>query len=181
MISLPLVEILLLSLGLGVDAFSVALAAGAQGFTSGRVFRLSWHFGLFQFVMPIIGWGFGKFLSTGIGCFGNWAVFLLLIGIGGKMLSEGIKDTPINIPDLSRGWSLLSLSIGTSLDALGVGFGFGLVGYAILKPAIFIGVVCAGMTIIGLYLGAQLYKRLGHRAMIFGGLILIAIGIKTIL
>jgi putative Mn2+ efflux pump MntP len=180
-ISLPLAEILLLSVGLGFDAFSVALAAGAQGFTSGRVLRLSWYFGLFQFMMPIVGWGFGKFLSTGIGCVGIWAVFLLLIGIGVKMLREGIKDAPINIPDLSRGWNLLSLSIGTSLDALGVGFGFGLIGYAILKPAIVIGVVCAGMTIVGLYLGVRLYERFGHRAMILGGLILIGIGIKTIL
>lgn len=181
MISLPLAEILLISVGLGFDAFSVALAAGAQGFTPRRVFRLGWHFGLFQFMMPIVGWGFGKFLSINIGCFGNWAVFLLLIGIGGKILSEGIKDAPMDIPDLSRGWNLVSLSIGTSLDALGVGFAFGLVGYTILRPAIIIGVVCACMTITGLYFGVRLYERLGHRAMVLGGLILIAIGVKTIL
>lgn len=181
MISLPFIEILLVSIGLGFDAFSVALAAGAQGFTLRRIFRLGWHFGLFQFIMPIVSWGFGRFLSTWVGCFGNWAVFLLFVGIGGKMLSEGMKNAPVNIPDLSRGWNLVFLSIGTSLDALGVGFAYGLVGYAIIRPAVIIGIVCAGMTIGGLYLGMRLYEKFGHRAMILGGLILIAIGVKTIL
>jgi putative Mn2+ efflux pump MntP len=180
-ISLPFTEILLISIALGFDAFSVALAAGAQGFTLRRIFRLSWHFGLFQFMMPIVGWGLGKFLSTWIGFFGNWAVFILLIGIGGKMLSEGMKNTPINIHDLFRGWNLIILSVGTSLDALGVGFAYGLIGYSIIRPAVIIGIVCAGMTIIGLYLGVRLYEKFGHRSMLLGGLILIAIGVKTIL
>jgi len=180
-ISPPFSEILLISIALGFDAFSVALAAGAQGFTPRRIFRLGWHFGLFQFMMSIMGWGFGRFLSTWIGCFGNWVVFLLLIGIGGKMLSEGIKDVPVNILDISKGWNLIILSVVTSLDALGVGFAFGVVDYAIVNPVAIIGIVCIGMTVVGLYLGVLLFEKIGHRAMILGGLILIAIGMKTIL
>jgi putative Mn2+ efflux pump MntP len=178
--SLPLYEVLIISIGLGSDAFSVALAAGAQGFAVKRVFRLSWHFGSFQFMMPIIGWGLGEIISQWIGRFANWVMFALLIVIGGKMIWEGIKDTPKEIPDLSRGWTLVILSVATSLDALGVGFGFGLLGYAILKPAIIVGVVCSMMTVIGLYLGAILYDKLGRRAIIIGGIILIGIGIKMI-
>jgi manganese efflux pump family protein len=178
--TIPLIEIILLSLGLSADAFSVALASGAQGFAPRRIFRLSWHFGLFQFLMPLIGWFGGECLARYIGNFGQWIVLALLTIIGSKMIYDGFKIYPDNPPDLSRGWKLVALSIGTSLDALGVGFGLGLVGVTIIKPAIIIGVICGGMTIIGLYLGVGLYKRLGHRAMILGGLILIAIGFKMV-
>jgi manganese efflux pump family protein len=181
MTHLPLAEILLISLGLALDAFSVALASGAQGFTKRRVFRLAFHFGLFQFIMPIIGWSIGDILSKYIGAFGQWLVFLMLTSIGIKMLIEGLKKAPESIPDLSKGWKLVSLSIGTSLDALGVGFGFGLLEVSIVGPATLIGIICAAMTILGLYLGVRLYKLLGHRAMLAGGLILIAIGVKMVI
>ena len=176
--SVPLIEILLISLGLSADAFSVALAAGAQGFTGRRIFRLSWHFGLFQFMMPIMGWALGDVMSHYIGDNGKWIVLVMLVLIGGKMIFEGLKNAPQDLPDLSRGWSLVALSVGTSIDALGVGLGFGLLNVLILKPAAIIGIICALVTIVGLYLGVRLYRALGHRAVIIGGLILIAIGIK---
>lgn len=173
-------EILLLSVALGFDAFSVALSSGAQGFKPRRIFRLGWHFGLFQFLMPLLGWGFGEYLARWLGSYGKWIVFAILLIIGGKMLWEGFKEKPQNIPDLSRGWKMVSLSIGTSLDAFGVGFGLGLLDYYILKPAIIIGLVCIAMTVTGLYLGVKLYDKLGHRAIILGGIILIGIGIRSI-
>jgi putative Mn2+ efflux pump MntP len=176
-----LIEILLISVGLSLDAFSVALAAGAQGFKPRRVFRLSWHFGLFQFFMPVIGWAAGELIAQYTGRLGPWAIFLLMLGIGAKMISEGLKSSPKNIPDLSKGWNLVSLSFGTSFDALGVGFGFGLLNYDIIKPAVIIGLVCAMITIIGLYFGTKLYARLGHKALILGGMILIGIGVKFLI
>lgn len=172
------IETFLISIALGFDAFSVALASGSHGFYPRRVFRLGWHFGLFQFVMPIIGWSVGEAVARWLGTFGGLAVFGLLLIIGGKMLWEGLKAAPENIPDLSRGWNLITMAIGTSIDALGVGFGFGLLGYDIIKPAFMIGVVCFGMTVAGLYLGVMLYEKLKHRAITLGGLILIGIGIK---
>jgi len=178
---IPLLEILMISLGLGFDAFSVALASGAQGFTPRRIFRLAWHFGLFQFMMPLIGWGLGDLISKFIGEWGQWFVFILLVMIGIKMFWEGFKKAPEDMPDLSKGWRLITLSIGTSLDALAVGFGFGLLDAAIIIPAAIIGLVCAAMTIVGLYLGVRLYRKLGRRAMILGGVILIAIGIKMVI
>lgn len=175
-----LAEIFMISLGLGADAFSVALASGAQGFAPRRVFRLSWHFGLFQFLMPVIGWFGGDALSRHIGTAGSWIVLVLLAGIGAKMIYEGLRGDFEQMSDLSKGWKLVSLSIGTSLDALAVGFGMGLMGISIYKPAMIIGLTCAAMTIIGLYLGVCLYKHLGQRAMILGGVILVVIGIKMV-
>ncbi len=180
MSSPPLIEIVLISIALGFDAFSVALASGAHGFDPRRVFRLSWHFGLFQFAMPIIGWSVGEVLARWLSTYGGWIVFGMLLIIGGKMLYEGLKSAPENIPDLSRGWSLISMSIGTSIDALAIGFGFGLLNYEILKPATMIGVICAAMTAAGLYLGVKLYDKLKHRAIILGGIILIGIGVKSL-
>jgi putative Mn2+ efflux pump MntP len=178
--SILFLEILLISISLGFDAFSVALASGAPGFTSRRAFRMSWHFGLFQFMMPIIGWGLGDMIASLIGKYAVWVVFCLLLVIGGKMIIEGVKAKPKKIPDLSRGWNLITLSIATSIDALGVGVGFGVLGYQILIPALIIGVTCGIMTVAGLYLGVRLYARLKHRTIILGGIILIAIGIKML-
>jgi putative Mn2+ efflux pump MntP len=178
--SIPFVEVILISLGLSADAFSVALASGAQGFVPRRIFRLSWHFGLFQFLMPVIGWFGGEALAGSIGHLGKVVVLLILSAIGVKMIYEGLKPASFEPPDLSRGWKLVALSFGTSIDALGVGFGFGILGSQIWGPALMIGLICAAMTAVGLYLGACLYCRLGHKALIPGGLILVAIGIKMI-
>lgn len=181
MSTLPLIENLLIALALAADAFSVSLAAGAQGFRPRRVFRLSWHFGLFQFMMPVIGWFGGDMAARIVGRAGPWIVLALLAGIGVKMIVDGIKDAPRELPDLSRGWKMVMLSIATSIDALGVGFGFGLLDIPVWRPAIVIGMVCSIMTIIGLYLGVRMYCIIGHRALIIGGVILIGIGIKTVL
>lgn len=178
---MPLYEIVLIAIGLGSDAFSVALAAGAQGFTPRRIFRLAWHFGLFQFLMPIIGWLIGETAAGYIGGYGRWLLLALLAGIGIRMIIDGRKETPEAIPDLSRGLKMVGLAISTSLDALGVGFGFGLLEISIWKPAAIIGVICMIMTTAGLYLGVRLYRYLGQRAMIIGGVILIAIGLKMVL
>jgi len=116
-----------------------------------------------------------------VGRAGPWIVLVLLAGIGIKMIIDGIKDAPKDLPDLSRGWKMVTLSIATSIDALAVGFGFGLLDIPVFRPAIIIGVVCSIMTIFGLYLGVRIYRRIGHRALIIGGVILIGIGIKMII
>ncbi len=180
MSALPLIENLLIALGLAADAFSVSLAAGAQGFRPRRIFRLSWHFGLFQFLMPVIGWFGGELVAKIVGRAGPWIVLVLLGSIGIKMIIDGIKDAPKRLPDLSRGWKMVSLSVATSIDALAVGFGLGLLDVPVWRPAIVIGVVCSIMTIIGLYLGVRMYRKIGHRALMIGGLILIGIGIKMV-
>ena len=182
--SLPLIENLLIALALAADAFSVSLAAGAQGFRPRRIFRLSWHFGMFQFLMPVIGWFGGELVARIVGRAGPCYLRLGKAGepgIGVKMIIDGIKDAPRELPDLSRGWKMITLSVATSIDALGVGLGFGLLDIPVWRPAIVIGVVCSIMTIIGLYLGVRMYRKIGHRALIIGGIILIGVGIKMII
>lgn len=111
-------ETLALAVALGMDAFSVALGVGSSGTTFQGSIRLSLHFGLFQFTMPIIGWLLGRNLVGVIQRYDHWVVFLLLGGIGAKMIYEAFKtegeEKPIR--DRTRGWTLILLSIATSVD-----------------------------------------------------------------
>src|SRR5512136_433029 len=177
---MDLATILLIAVGLGMDAFAVALSTGATRrdiwFRPG--FRLPFHFGLFQFMMPIIGWIAGTTVVRFIGGYDHWIAFGLLAFVGGKMIKESFEgerhETSL---DPTRKWTLVMLAIATSIDALAVGLSLALLKVPILYPSIIIGVVAAGMTAAGLALGSQL-GRFGKRMELIGGLVLIGIGLR---
>lgn len=177
--------LLALAIGLGMDAFAVAIAVGARmphlGFHP--VFRLSFHFGLFQFLMPIIGWLIGNQIERFVHQWAHWIAFVLLLFIGGKMIWEAIRFTPEELAaaDPTRKWSLIILSVATSIDALAVGFSVALLDGEIVMSAIVIGVVAAVMTLIGMGLGRTAGLGLGRSAGILGGIILLGIGIKILI
>src|SRR5512133_3560249 len=117
--------IIILAVALGIDAFSVAIGIGAANNKKSwmPVWRLSLSFGLFQFVMPLIGWLAGSTMVEIIADFDHWIAFALLVFIGGKMIREGFeKEEDGEKADQTLGWPLLMLSIATSIDALAVGF-----------------------------------------------------------
>jgi len=176
--------ILILALALAMDAFAVAITVGVvlPRLSFRPTFRLSWHFGLFQLLMPIIGWAAGMSVRNWIAHFDHWIAFGLLATIGAKMIYESFKNqSPADRADPTRGWSLVLLSVATSIDALAVGFSIALLGVSIWLPCLIIGLVAGLLTIIGLHLGRQLGKRFGRIMEIIGGLILIAIGIKILI
>ncbi len=150
-------SVLGLSVGLAMDAFAVAIAAGMaiNTLTPRHVFRLGFHFGLFQFMMPIAGWLAGEQLATYVGGCDKWLAFALLGCVGGKMLWEarGEKDAE-NSADPTRGLRLLTLSLATSVDALAVGISMAFLGVSVWFPSVVIGVVTATLTAIGLTFGA---------------------------
>jgi len=179
-----LITIIILAVGLGVDAFSVAIGISATNDKKSwvSVLRLAVAFGLFQFVMPIIGWLAGQTVVEIIASFDHWIAFALLALVGGKMIWEGFeKESDEKKADQTRGWPLLLLSIATSIDALAVGFSFSILKNPILFPAVIIGIVCFIMTIIGMIFGKVLAKIFGKKVEIFGGLVLIAIGVKILI
>jgi manganese efflux pump family protein len=181
---MSLVTIIILAVGLGVDAFSVAIGIGAANDKKSwiPILRLSAAFGIFQFVMPIIGWLAGLSVVEIIASFDHWIAFALLALVGGKMIHEGFeKESDEKKADQTRGWPLLLLSIATSIDALAVGFSFSVLKNPILFPAVIIGIVCFVMTTIGMIFGKMLAKIFGKKVEIFGGLVLIAIGIKILI
>lgn len=173
-----------LAFGLGMDAFSVAVASGGVlGSVSIRqAFRLSFHFGLFQFAMPVVGWLIGSLVVDQIKEIDHWIAFALLGAIGARMIWEAVKSEPEAVPkDPTRGMSLVMLSVATSIDALAVGLTLAFIGTPILPPSILIGLVAANMTLLGLLLGRYAGRILGGRVEIAGGLILIGIGLKILL
>jgi manganese efflux pump family protein len=181
---MSLITIFILAVGLGVDAFSVAIGIGATNDKKlwTPILRLSVAFGLFQSFMPIVGWLAGQTVVEIIASFDHWIAFALLALVGGKMIREGFeKESDVRKADPTRGWPLLLLSIATSIDALAVGFSFSILKNPILFPAVIIGIVCFIMTIIGMIFGKALAKIFGKKVEIFGGLVLIAIGIKILI
>ena len=174
-----------LAVALAMDAFAVAIVTGLtiKPLTGRHVFRLAFHFGLFQFLMPIIGWAAGYAVQKHIADFDHWVAFGLLGFIGGKMIwgsLRGDSQGRNSRNDPTSGWQLIVLSIATSIDALAVGLSLGLIGSAIVKPALIIGVVAAGFTTIGMALGRKIGSGWGKRVEVVGGLILIAIGVKIL-
>lgn len=182
---MPFVEILAMAIALAMDAFAVAIASGValKVVTRRHTFRLAWHFGLFQAVMPIIGWYGGYAVREYFLRFGHWIAFALLLYIGGHMLWEGLqKDEDTVCQDPTVGSKLIMLSVATSIDALAVGFTLAMLGLSIWVPAAIIGVVALLFTAAGLHLGKCLGcgTRLGQYAEVLGGGVLLAIGCKIL-
>jgi manganese efflux pump family protein len=182
---LSLGEMLLLALALGMDAFSVALGVGLTVAGKRPVFRLSWHFGLFQFLMPLLGWQAARLVSARVGSLGAWVGAGLLLVIGGRMLRDGWrkrKGGREQVPaDPTRGWSLVGLSVATSIDALGVGFGVGLAAQGdLMKACVVIGLVAGALTFLGMQFGRALGRRFGAAAEILGGAVLLLLGVRML-
>lgn len=173
-----------IALALAMDAFAVALGAGMNlpALTGRHLFRLGFHFGLFQALMPVIGWLAGLAVQQQVADWDHWIAFALLAGVGGHMLWEACADHGDERPpsDPTRGLSLVLLSIATSIDALAIGFSLSLLGVSIWTPALVIGLVAGVLTVTGMLLGRRLGDRWGARVEIVGGVILIGIGLKIL-
>ncbi len=169
-----------------MDAFSVCVAAGAKlkKLNAGHWFRFPFHFGLFQFLMPLAGYFGGVLVADLISTFDHWIAFGLLALVGINMIREGLhgKETEdsLKVSDPSKGWSLVMLSVATSIDAAAIGFSLAAVGVSIWMPAGITGIICAVCSAAGLATGSKAGKLLGTKAEIFGGTVLILIGIKIL-
>ena len=174
-----------IAVGLAMDTFAVAIATSISlGRVSARqLFRFSWHFGLFQAIMPLGGWALGQTVAGYISAVDHWLAFGLLAYVGGKAIWAGFSNDPnTNSPktDPTRGASLVILSLATSIDAFAVGLSFAFLNVAIWYPAVIIGVVTALITLLGMLIGGKLGSKLGRHVEILGGLILIGIGLKIL-
>ena len=180
---MTLPEILLIALSLAMDAFAVSLAAGTTGQACGfrPTFRLSFHFGLFQFLMPVLGWSLGVAIDTPIRSFDHWVAFGLLAFVGVRMIRAGLRADPETFRrDPTRSYTLVLLSVATSIDALAVGLSLAMLRVNIWYPSVVIGVVTAALSAAGIRLGNRLGSRLGHRMEIAGGVILCLIGLRIL-
>jgi putative Mn2+ efflux pump MntP len=174
------------SVALAIDACTVAIAVGTTLKTVNfrQAFRLSWHFGLFQAMMPVIGWSAGLSLRSIIAAYDHWVAFGLLVFVGGNMIKNGFSDKEENkvIKDPTKGFSLVFLSIATSIDALAVGFSLSILNVSIAIPALVIGLGAFLFTLLGIYLGTRVGRAMsfGSRAEIIGGVVLWGIGVNIL-
>lgn len=182
---MDILTLLGLALALAVDAFAVALTAGAiHNPAAERLwFRLGFHFGLFQALMPIIGWYAERYIHDWISDYDHWIAFGLLALVGGRMIYEAIKGDEERefIRDPTRGGTMVMLSIATSIDALAVGFSLAMLNVSVWFPALIIGLVAAILTVIGMFLGRRIGDIWGSRVEIVGGVVLCLIGLKILI
>lgn len=182
---MSLLVIVGISLGLAMDAFAVAIGVsiGLRETTPRQIFRLSFHFGLFQGIMPVLGWMSGTLAAQFMMQFSHWIAFALLAFIGGRAVYNawlgGEQETRF-VRDPTRGYSLIFLSLATSMDAFVVGVSFAMMEMRVWYPAVVIGVITGLLTVAGMLFGSRLGQRFGTSMEILGGLTLILIGLKAL-
>ncbi|RQW02160.1 manganese efflux pump [candidate division KSB1 bacterium] len=177
------VEIILIAIGLAMDAFAVSISVATTEYLSSKRarFRISFHFGLFQALMPVIGWFAGNSINLYIKTFDHWIAFFLLGWVGTKMIRESrAKEEQSYRLDPSRGWNLVVLAVATSIDALAVGLSLALIGAGIWQAAVLIGIITAGLSFAGILLGVRIGAGLGKKAAFAGGVLLCGIGIRIL-
>lgn len=176
-------ELILISLGLSMDCFAVALTFGTSRRLAWKdILRMSLLFGLFQGFMPLIGWLVGHSLQSFIEPVDHWIAFAILAFIGIKMVWQSflIGDNKRSL-DIMKISVLLTLSIATSIDALITGLGFGFIRANIYEAVIIISVVTFFVSVAGAKLGEKTSFIPARWAEFGGGIVLIAIGVKVVL
>lgn len=180
------VNVIAIAVALAMDAFAVAIAAGIKlGSVSLRQnFRLAWHFGLFQALMPIIGWIAGLTIRDQIARFDHWVAFGLLLFVAQGMYREAFssEENPQSTKDPTKGATMVMLSLATSLDALAVGLSLSMIDVSIWQPALVIGLVACAFTTLGLHLGKNLSRATLVRRYAdgLGATVLVAIGVNIL-
>lgn len=181
--------ILLLAIGLAMDATAVAAARGmaAPAIRPRHVLLVAVFFGGSQALMPLLGWLVGTQVGPFVEAWDHWIAFVLLAGIGGKMLWEALGESEDAGEAVDRGNDVFGLrvmfvlAVATSIDALAVGITLPMLGAPILLSLVTIGVTTALLSVIGLFAGRRFGAVLGRRLDVFGGLVLIGLGVKILL
>ena len=183
---MSLVELLLISVGLAMDAFSVSVCKGLSmkklNLKGGVITAL--FFGVFQGIMPVIGYFLGSRFADIISSFSHWVSFGLLAFIGGKMIIEAIKDDEQDDTDKEYRLDLKELTllaIATSIDALAVGIVFAAEKTDLLFSVTMIGAITFALSLVGVFIGHKFGSKYEKKAEIAGGTILILIGLKLLL
>jgi len=180
---MDLLTIFLIAIGLAMDAFAVSLSVGARPATQrSDILRLSFHFGVFQGLMTLLGWLGGSVVASLIANVDHWLIFALLGWVGGRMIYSGFSGKEeTRKGDPARGGLMVALSVATSLDALAVGFSLAMLPGSILLSSLIIAVVTFVIALGGGLIGNRLGARFGKCMEIVGGVILIGIGLRVLI
>ena len=177
------ISIILLAIGLAMDAFAVSICKGLalKHAELKHMLIIGLWFGLFQAIMPIIGYFLGSSLYSYISAFDHWIAFALLALIGANMIRESLSKEGEDVNDDIGFKTMLILAIATSIDALAVGISLAMDNSNIYVSALIIGVITMAISMVGVKIGAKVGSSYGSKAEFIGGLILIGLGIKIVL
>ena len=180
---MSILEILLLGIGLSMDAFAVSICKGlsAKRLQTRHYLIIGAWFGGFQALMPTIGFFLGSTFEQYITAFDHWVAFVLLSAIGAGMIKESLSKEESNGNDSFSFKTMLLLALATSIDALAVGISFAFLGVRIAPAVTLIGCTTFVLTLVGVWVGNLFGSRYKSRAELTGGVILILIGLKILL
>ncbi len=181
---MELLTIIIIAVGLSMDALAVSISSGLviPDVNASHGIKIGLFFGLFQAVMPILGWLAGTTVRQYIVPVDHWIAFILLGAVGAKMIHEAVADHKNEKPlDPSQNKVLLLLSVATSIDALAVGLSFAMLGVPLFPAVLIIGVTTFLISGAGVYAGKHASAAAGKFVEVLGGIILIAIGLKILL
>lgn len=176
-------EILLISIGLAMDAFAVSICKGLSLKTMSwkKAIIVGLYFGFFQALMPLIGYFLGATFESVVTKVDHWIAFILLGIIGINMLKEAFGNDEENQNDKVDFKTMIMLAIATSIDALAVGITFAFLKVNMVIATIMIGIVTFAICVIGVIIGNKFGDKYERKAEVVGGLILIFMGIKILL
>ena len=199
-----LAELLLIAIGLSMDAFAVAICTGLAmpRVTIKKALIVGLYFGFFQAAMPLIGYLLGTQFADSITAFDHWIAFVLLCFIGGKMIFESFrkedfsnkeesskinlsedytKDNGVSAPETSlKPAKMLPLALATSIDALAVGVSFAFLKVDIVSSVLSIGIITFALSTVGVKVGNVFGMKFKSKAELAGGIILVLMGVKIL-
>ena len=178
-----LVELIILSVGLAMDAFAVSICKGLA------MKKMKWknaiiiglYFGIFQAIMPLIGYLLGVSFQSVITSIDHWVAFILLVGIGANMIREAMSKEKEEASDSIKVKDMLILAIATSIDALAIGITFAFLEVNITLAVSLIGIITFIISVIGVKIGNIFGDKYERKAELAGGIILIGLGIKILI
>lgn len=185
-----LTELFLIAVGLSMDAFAVAVCIGLTlpKVTVSKSLIVGLYFGVFQAVMPLIGYALARWFAAEITTFDHWIAFALLCAIGGKMIVESFRkkgcpggDCPVVDESPLNPAKMLPLALATSIDALAVGVSFAFLQARIGLAVLLIGATTLVLSMAGIEIGHKFGSKLKSKAELTGGVILVLIGTKILL
>lgn len=180
---MSIIEIILLSIGLAMDAFAVAICKGLS------MKKMNWknaiiialYFGVFQALMPVLGYFLGTTFENLVTSIDHWLAFILLVAIGGNMIKEAFSKDEEGKDDRVDFKTMIVLAVATSIDALAIGITFAFLNVNIMLSVSCIGIITFAISLIGVKIGNRFGDKFQNKAELLGGIILIILGLKILL
>ena len=178
-----IIEIIMIAIGLAMDAFAVSICKGLslKELNKKSILIIGLYFGIFQALMPVLGYFLGKNFEGYVILIDHWITFVLLGYIGANMIREALSKEKEDINDNLDLKTMLSLAIATSIDAFAIGITFAFLQADIILSAFLIGTITFIISCFGVIIGNKFRGTYGKKAKFIGGIVLIIIGIKILI